>query len=287
MRVLVTGARGFIGEYVCAELMRRGHAVLAFDRRNAGLNFSTSLGDVRDAEAVAGAAAHADAVIHLAGVLGTQETIDYPEEAIATNIGGSLNVFRACQRYSLPCVYITVANHWMENPYSITKTTAERFARMYVKEKGVWIAVVRAYNAYGAGQKAWPVRKIIPSFMRQALRGLPLEIYGDGQQVMDMIHVRDVARILVDSLGQSTADSTIEAGSGEATTVYEIARLVNELTGNQAGVQFLPMRPGEPKGAVVLASKLKEGEARVPLRVGLLDTIVWYKQKEGYRCGGL
>ena len=152
MKVLVTGGNGFIGGYVCERLAALGHQPLVFDRvlradRESGVDIGRGfdLGDVRNESSVFESVYHADGVIHLAGVLGTQETIANPRPAIETNVLGSLNVFKACELHKKKCVYIAVGNHWMNNPYSISKTTAERFALMLNKERGTQIAVGAAF----------------------------------------------------------------------------------------------------------------------------------------------
>jgi nucleoside-diphosphate-sugar epimerase len=204
MKVLVTGGSGFIGRYVVARLQELGHDPLIFDHRGwaDGIDAETFLGDVTSYTSVSEAVAASEGVIHLAGVLGTQETIEDPLPAVMTNIHGGLNVFQAVRRYEVPAVYIAVGNHWMNNSYSITKTTAERFALMFNAEHGTGIAVVRALNAYGPGQKPGPVRKIVPNFILPCLRREQLAIYGDGEQVMDMVYVEDVADILCRALLQ-------------------------------------------------------------------------------------
>jgi UDP-glucose 4-epimerase len=112
------------------------------------------LGDIRDATSVTEAVSHADGVIHLAGVLGTQETIDNPRPAAETNILGGLNVLEAIAQYGVPAVNIAVGNHWMNNTYSITKSTVARFADMYNRYRGTRVSVVRALNAYGPGSRS-------------------------------------------------------------------------------------------------------------------------------------
>jgi len=133
MKVLVTGGTGFIGQYVCEELSRRNYGVIKFDRykRLANENGRLFLGDVTDDVAVTEAFAHCDAFIHLAAVLGTQETIQNPRPAAKSNLLGGLNVLEAAAQYSTPGVYIGVGNHWMNNTYSITKTMIERFIDMF------------------------------------------------------------------------------------------------------------------------------------------------------------
>lgn len=267
--VLVTGGNGFIGRYVVEELQQRDYAVTVLDTRwrRQVEGSHLMLGDIRDATAVTEAVAHVEGVIHLAGVLGTQETIKNPRPAAETNILGGLNVLEACAQYDVPLVNIAVGNYWMNNTYSITKNTVERFVDMFVRFRNSRMSVVRALNAFGPRQIAAApygpskVRKIMPSFVCRAIEGEPIEIYGDGEQIMDMIYVGDVAKVLVNALETTAANGptriTVEAGSGRATTVNQIARVVIDDVARKTGVAskiiHLPMRPGEDANSVVLA----------------------------------
>lgn len=297
MRVLVTGGNGFIGRATTAELASQGFEPLVLDRhRDADGPFPVLLGDVRDATAVTEAMAHADAWVHLAGVLGTAETIRNPMPAAMTNVVGGLNVLEAAAQYGLPGVNIGVGNHWMTNTYSITKSTVERFAAMYRRERGLAVTTVRALNAYGPGQSvAAPygpskVRKITPSFVMRALHGDPVEVYGDGSQVMDMVHVRDVARVLVAALRRSVEhgglESVPEAGTGRRTTVLDIAQAVVDAVGS-GDIVRLPMRPGEDPSSVVLADTATlaplapygiDPTRFVSLEHGIAETVAYYRR---------
>lgn len=293
MKVLVTGGAGFIGSYVCEDLYDYGHDPLVLDTHGgpAQRPWETLLGDIRDRTAVTEAMAHSDAWIHLAGVLGTQETILNPWPAAETNILGGINVLEAAAQYKLPGVCIAVGNHWMNNTYSITKTTIERFCDMYRRERGLPVTVVRALNAYGPRQSvAAPygtskVRKIMPAFICRALTGAPIEVYGDGTQVMDMIHVNDVARVLTDALNYTAenggADHILEAGTGRRTTVNDIAEAVAfNVPGTE--VTHVPMRPGEPDHSVVLGDpatlEFMGPRYLTTLEDGVRDTVEWFRE---------
>lgn len=283
MKVLVTGSSGFIASHVIENLQEKGHEVVGLDHHQH--DFESFYGDVRDPTIVDEAVARVDGVIHLAAVLGTQETINNPLPSVETNIIGSLNVFQACKNHNKKCVYIAVGNHWMNNPYSITKTTAERFALMFNKEFGTKIAVVRGLNAYGPRQKAKPVRKIIPNFILPALRDEEIIIYGDGKQIMDMIYVKDIAEILVRALlrEHNVYNDIFEAGSGVETSVKEIAETIIKLVG-KGKLKYVPMRPGEPEHSIVVG----DPETLQPLDFftftftkledGLKETIKYYEE---------
>ncbi|MFH1955868.1 MAG: NAD-dependent epimerase/dehydratase family protein [Patescibacteria group bacterium] len=181
--ILVTGGNGFIGSHVVENLLNKGHVPIIFDRKGPTAQVkgvSYFWGDIINKNSVDEAVLNSDGVIDLAGILGTSETVDNPFPCIETNILGALNVFEACRSHVKPAVQISLGNFWMNNPYSISKNTAERLALMYNKEHGTRIAIVRGLNAYGEGQKHAPVRKIIPNFIVRALRNTPIEIYGDG-----------------------------------------------------------------------------------------------------------
>jgi nucleoside-diphosphate-sugar epimerase len=291
----VTGGAGFIGGHVCAELAVRGHEPVVFDRSGRG-DGAVMLGDVRDATAVTELAAHVDGIIHLSGLLGTQEMVANPRPAVDTNICGGINVLEAAAQYRIPVVVPGVGNHFMDNTYAITKTTIERFAAMYARERGVPVNVVRMVNAYGPGQSVsapygpGKVRKIVPAFVCRVLTGAPVEVYGDGGQVSDMVWVGDAARALVSALERAAAgvvfDRVVECGPAQHATVMQVAQSVCKAA---AGLGFDPpeivcllMRPGETSGVDVTAdsSTLElvgmDPATLRPLEDGLAETVAWY-----------
>ncbi|MEH0586250.1 NAD-dependent epimerase/dehydratase family protein [Streptomyces sp. B21-106] len=295
----VTGGAGFIGGHVVDEIHARGHEAIIFD--HAGRTHARAevfLGDVRDPVAMTELAAHVDGIIHLAACLGTQETIQNPRPAAETNVQGGLNFLEAIAQYKIPGVYIGVGNHWMQNTYSISKTTVERFVAMFNKERGTRCNIVRLVNAYGPRQSVAPpfgpakVRKITPSFVCRALTGEPIEIYGDGQQVSDMVHVTDGAKALVTALEKAAAgivfDKAVEVGPADHRTVNEVAELVIkaavDLGYDAVPLTNLPMRPGEIPGAQVTADTSTlplvdmGADTLVDLETGIAEVVTWYAE---------
>lgn len=306
MKIAVTGSQGFIGGWVRRELLRRGHEVVVFDRYPRTVMADGEaffLGDIENANSVTEMAAHVDGVIHLAAVLGTQETIQNPRPSAVTNILGGLNVFEAAVQYGLPVVYAGVGNAWMRDhatgSYTISKTCVEDYARMYNAYRGGRISVVRPVNAYGPGQSvAAPygpskVRKILPSFTCRALTGTPIEVYGDGEQISDCVFVGDVATAFSTALEHTASTGVLEkpaeVGPIESCTVNDVARLVAKFAAQRTGkeavpITHLPMRPGEVPGAVVRSdtSTLEplgiDATEFVSLEEGVRRTVEWYAE---------
>jgi UDP-glucose 4-epimerase len=295
VKVLVTGGAGFIGLHTVEELIKWGHSPVIFDHydRREEYPCPVILGDVRDDVAVTEAMAHVDAFIHLAAVLGTQETIKNPRPAAQSNLVGGLNVLEAASQYDRPGTYIGVGNHWMNNTYSISKTMIERFIQMFNKERGTRVNIVRAMNAYGPRQRPVPpwgdsmVRKITPSFVCRALTGMDIEIYGDGTQISDMCWVGDVAKAMVISTEKASKGEVfpeaVEVGPKKNKTVNQVAELIVSLSNSDSKIVHLPMRPGEIPNAVVSAdvSTLKHvgmsDPSLMPLEDGMRITIDWFR----------
>lgn len=305
-KIGVTGGMGFIGRYVIEEIQSRGYIPVIFDhhlrsRDEYPDNVEVFLGDVRDLTAFSELAAHVDGIIHLAAVLGTQETINDPLPAVMSNVVGGLNFLESVVKYDLPGVYIAVGNYWFNNPYSISKNMIERFCHMYNKDRGANVNIVRAVNAYGPRQIAaqpfahGKVRKITPAFICRALSGLPIEIYGDGNQISDMVYVGDVAKALVNALeyanNKQTFDVAIEVGPKENTTVRYTAELINSIAAKKgyklSNIVSLPMRPGENIGDPVTANTetLKligmNESTLVKLEDGMSSTVQYFIDTEG------
>lgn len=308
MKIAVTGGAGFIGGHVVDELHRRGHTPVIFDHRrdrrhtvadNQLAYWPVMLGDCRDEVAVTELAAHVDGIIHLASVLGTQETVANPRPAVMTNVISGMNVMEAATQYNIPMVNICVGNAGMSNPYSASKTCVESLGHMYARDRGTKINQVRVVNAYGPRQlMARPygpgkVRKIVPAFIARALTGAPIEVYGDGEQISDCVYVGDVAKALVSTL-EWTAENhlelpeIVEVGPTEHRTVNDVANLVRGMalaTGvPQPNLQHVPMRPGETPGARVVAKNetmrqigMDPAELEA-LDSGLSRTVAWYAE---------
>jgi len=264
VKVLVTGSAGFIGTAVRSHLERCGHEPIPFD-----------LPDNDVLEPAAFDRHQVDAVINLAGRLGTSETFGDELATAQVNIIGALNVADACARRDIPMVHIGTGHKGQLNPYAVSKACAEDL----LLGRSNPVAVVRAYHAYGPGQKVCPphgtakVRKIVPSFVCRALTGMPIEVNGSGLQLVDLIHVNEIARILVEAIDGPYGE-VIEAGTGQPRTVWSVAQEIRDACGSSSEVVQAPQRQGEPDKADVYAVR---PESNLAFPFGLGETIDYYR----------
>lgn len=266
MKIAVTGGRGFIGSATLRAAESAGHDAFAFDRPD------DILGDL---DALGGA----DHVIHLAGMLGTSELFDTAEEAVETNVIGTLRILQWCEANSAGFTAISMPPVF-PSVYTATKICADRLATAWHLAKGVPVSHVRAFNAYGPGQKhgRGHPQKILPTFATEAWHGRPLPIWGDGEQTVDLVHTDDVARMLIDAAGHGH-DAVFDAGTGVAVTVNQLADFVLEVTGSTAGKRYLPMRAGEIATHIVAEG---DGWDRLDWRPTLdwgrvAEAVLWYR----------
>jgi UDP-glucose 4-epimerase len=271
MKIAITGGSGFLGKATLAYAKSAGHDAWTFDRSD-GHDIMGSLKGLDGAQVV----------IHLAGLLGTHELFDQIQDAIDVNVTGSYRVMQWCIDNNARYVGITMPDAF-PSIYTATKIASQRLATALHFSRGLQVSHVRAFNAYGPGQKYGPghPQKIIPTFATLAWQNKPLPIWGDGSQTVDLVHCDDVAKMLVMASGW-TNDLVFDAGTGVAMTVLQVAHFVNRRAGSNAGVVHLPMRDGETPTQIVATGQ--EGWNIMGFRpqhllVRLGDTVRWYQPK--------
>lgn len=287
MKVAVLGASGFLGTELVYELLQRGDEVLALDRSapkngiGADPRVTYVPADITRIDTLIAALKGVEEVYHLAAVLGTAELDGDMRASIENNIIGTINVLDAALKCDVSRVYFASKCHVWLNTYTITKHASEQVCRLYTRLHPLKISSLRYFNIYGPHQKLYPVRKLVPTFAIQARRGLPIQVFGDGEQTVDMLYVKDAVRITVDFLRSGYVDRALDCGTGEAVTVNVIAEMVNRFFGNNADIQHIPMRRGEFDRTVVKAdiAPLQRVLGTVdftPLEEALDTTLRWY-----------
>ena len=260
MNFLITGAAGFLGSSLANYLSREGHQVRGLDDLSAGDPQALSLdvlftrGDVNDRPKLWTLLQDVDCVYHLAARVSVPESVLYPREYNATNVGGTVSLMEAMRDVgvrrvvfiSSGAVYGNQGNQPLResaspspsSPYAVSKLAAEYYVRTIGDLWGIETVSLRVFNAYGPGQHLPASHPpVIPNFLRQATRGGTLVIHGDGSQTRDYVYVDDVASAMIAAAtAPGINKQVINVGSGTETSLRELARIVMDVTGVNAEV---------------------------------------------------
>lgn len=304
LKVVITGASGFIGTHVAEEWLGKGADVHALD-----LWLSSDLkqyvdagqvtfhrGDLLDVATLRRVFADADIVYHLGSILGTSESIElYDPAAVAlTNVVGTARVLAAAKEAGVGrVVYPSTPDVPWLNPYKITKQAAEKYCLMYHREFGLETVVLRLTNVYGPRERwleadmgaPYNYQKVVPTFIVRALHGKPMPVFGDGTQTAEYVYVTDVARAFYlagTAPAEKVAGEVIPIGTGQGVPVIELARQVAALMGVEPRIQYLPMRRGETYVTISVdigpARERLGFTAQVDLETGLRRSIDYYRR---------
>jgi UDP-glucose 4-epimerase len=180
-------------------------------------------------------------------------------------------------------VFASKPNMWRHNVYTITKENCEKYLEMYRVIYGLETTILRPFNVYGPEEKVEQYRKAVPYFMISALKNEPIQIFGGGEQTMDLIHVRDCVEAFIVSADERKAvGEVIEIGSGTETIVNELAQLIIKLAGSKSKIKHVSMRKGETPDSRIKADTrnmedILQLTPRVTLEEGLSETIEHYR----------
>ncbi len=277
-RYFITGAAGFIGSHLTRFLLAQGHAVTGFDNLRTGrrealgpclrdINFI--VGDIQDHALLAKSMVHADYVVHLAALSGVPACSKDPALAHAINVYGTTQVFHVARTtptvqrviYASSAAIYGTRNtthlhedlpHRPSSAYGATKAIDELWAEAMRQEFGQDIVGLRFFNVYGPGQDPdGGYAAVIPAFVRAVGRGSPMTIEGDGLQVRDFIHVSDVAQACtLFSSAPILNHSIYNIGTGEPTSVLDLAHCLIQNTDAKSGIVHVAARPGDIRTAI-------------------------------------
>jgi dTDP-glucose 4,6-dehydratase len=307
VRILVTGAAGFLGSHLCDRLLRDGHQVLGMDNLLTGSlanlahlggnsNFAFVKHDVTNQIDVTGSL---DGVFHLAS---PASPIDYLALPIQTLKVGSLGTHKALgvakakrarfllastsEVYGDPLVHPQTEDYWGHvNPigprgvYDEAKRFAEAMTMAYHRHHGVDTRIVRIFNTYGPRMRALDGR-VVSNFIVQALKGEPLTVYGDGSQTRSFCYVDDLIDGIVRLFERGDSDPT-NVGNPDEFTVRQLAEHVLRLTGSRSTLVERPLPVDDPRQRrpdITRARTMLGWQPSVALEDGLRRTITHFKQ---------
>ncbi len=272
MRYLITGGAGFIGSHLCELLLSRGHRVVAIDDLSTGRleniahlrplpHFQFVRETICNAQVLDRLTSESDVVVHLAAAVGVQLIVQDPVRTIRTNVMGTEAVLAAAHRYGCKVLLAstsevygkgvrvpfredddrlmgpTTRSRWA---YASSKAIDEFMGLAYYRQFGLPVVILRLFNTIGPRQTG-AYGMVVPRFVRQALQGQPLTVYGDGNQSRCFADVADVIRAISqlaehpDAVGQ-----VFNVGSTEEVTIRELAERVIAVTGSRSVITYIP-----------------------------------------------
>ena len=300
MNFLITGAAGFLGSALANRLAREGHQVRGLDDLSTGDPRALSpdvlftRGDVNDRPKLWTLLQEVDCVYHLAARVIVAESVLYPREYSAVNVGGTVSLMEAMRDVgvrrvvfvSSGAVYGDQGEQPLKesappdprSPYAVSKLSAEYYVRTIGGLWAIETVSLRVFNAYGPGQNLPPSHApVIPNFIRQAVGGGTLVVHSDGSQTRDYVYVEDVVNAMVAAATAREINRlVINVGSGEETSVRELAKHVLEVTNSSAEVIYNPRTdPGVSRmcADLTLAREQLGYRPRVSLEEGVRLTL--------------
>jgi len=333
MKYLVTGGSGFIGSHITDALVGQGHDVVVLDNLSSGhkenlfhlrqgfggqANFRENVefieGDIRDSETCLHAAAGCDGIFHEAALVSVPDSINRPRDNHDINITGTLNVLEAARANGVKrVVFASSAAIYGDNPelpkretmlpepkspYALAKLTGEYYLKVYAECFGLETVALRYFNVFGVRQDPSSMYSgVISIFSERIKKGLPITIYGDGQQTRDFVNVADVVQANLLAMNvQSVQDvegvkrnpdlNDLDEGSarfnvfnvatGLQTSLLDLISALGELCGAEPELNFSPSRDGDIQHSLADISKARNFLGYTPavnLKEGLMQLI--------------
>lgn len=287
MHVLITGGAGFLGAALANRLVSQGHHVRVLDDLSSGdrdrldRRVAFTRGDTRDIPKLWSLLRGVDCVYHLAARVSVPESVLYPVEYNAVNVGGTVALMTAVRDAQVKRVVLTSSGAAYgeqptqpvseecplhpQTPYAVSKMAAEQYVLAIGALWGIETVILRIFNAYGPGQPLPPAHApVIPQFLKQALGGGSLVIFGNGEQTRDFAYISDVVDAL-QAAGTATGvdRGVFNIGSGIEVSINELVRKVGEVTGRSLHVLYSSTESG---GVSRLVADIRLARAKLGFR---------------------
>lgn len=300
MNFLVTGGCGFIGTNLARALYAAGHHVRILDRepKNKSI-YGVVQVDIRD-KLVYKLCEGIDVIIHLAAETGVQPSVDNPRKDMEVNVGGTLNLLEAAKLQGVKRFIFASSGTVLgdqdppfnedmitrpTSPYGASKLAGEAYCNAFYHSYGLETVVLRFSNIYGP--YAWHKSNLFVEFIRAALQGKSLYIYGDGYQTRDFLYVKDlVEAIILASTVPDIGGQVFQIASGIETSIMDMVAMMNSISTVYANLEVeytheLP-RLGEVKRSYADISRARytlRYKPRYDFMHGMTETFKWYMRK--------
>lgn len=283
MKALITGGAGFVGSHLAEELIKYKNEVAIIDNLSTGSmenirhlkgdrRFKCHIGSVTDRELMSKLVRECDVIYHLAAAVGVKYIIDNPLESIKTNVEGTGVVLELANKFGKKKTLITSTSETygknmdrkkafretddsvlgpstiLRWSYACTKKLDEFLALAYFKEKKLPIVIVRLFNTCGPRQTG-RYGMVVPRFIKQALSGRPITVYGDGTQTRCFTYVKDAVKALIALMKcEEAVGGIFNLGNPKSISINELAKRVKRLAKSGSRIEHIPYEKAYDKG---------------------------------------
>jgi UDP-glucose 4-epimerase len=307
VRCVIFGGGGFIGSTIADRLLVNGYQIRIFERprvepyrkfkKNENVEWIT--GDLLSVHDVSNAIKGTDVILHLVSTTLPKSSNEDPIYDVQTNLVGTLqmlNTMVACNVqkivfissggtvYGIPS-YLPIDEKHPTNPlvsYGITKLAIEKYLQLFQSMHDIKPMILRVSNPYGERQRIETAQGAVSTFIHQALKGLYIDIWGDGSIVRDYIHVSDVAEAFVQAVEYSGAENVFNISSGSGTSLNELIGILEVVMGKPIKHNYLPGRPFDVPVSILcndLARKELKWEPVISMHEGITRTAEWMEKR--------
>ena len=269
MKFAVTGGAGFVGNNIVKLLINKGHEVIVIDNLHTGKlkNLEGVLEkikfyeiDIRDKNELEKILNDVDGIFHEAALTIVQESFVKQDEYFDVNVKGTENIFEIAKKYNIKVVFASSSSIYGDskevpinenssknpiNPYGETKLQDEILAKKY-SNQGVKIIGLRYFNIFGKGQTG-SYAGVITKFLKNIELKKPLIIYGQGNQIRDFIHVKDIAEANFTIMTSDIGQGFFNIGTGKANSINELASIMIKISNHKEGISYLEPLNGDVK----------------------------------------
>jgi UDP-glucuronate decarboxylase len=309
-RILVTGGAGFIGSWLCENLLSLGAEVTCLDNLSSGkLENIKHLIGYKNFRFLKEDIVHFkprgfDCIIHAASLPSPEDYMKRPVEAMLPNSVGLLNCLEACREEDSMMLYTSTSevygdaeiiptpeDYWgrvnpigLRSCYDEAKRFGEALCMAYFREYDVDVRIARIFNCYGPRIDVESnYARVIPRFITQALKNEPITVHGDGKQTRSFTYITDTIDALIKMIAtNNTKGEVVNIGSEEEISIIELAKLIIKLTSSSSKIVFTQARPDDPRRRrpdISKAKRLLAWEPRIKLQDGLRYTIEWFRRR--------
>jgi UDP-glucose 4-epimerase len=316
--ILITGGGGFLGSYLCENLLKRKKRVVALDMADGSKiehlmdkkNFQFIQGSVLDKELMEREVQKADVIFHFAAIADPKRYVQEPLTVLEIDLQATLNILKMASKNKTKVIFASTSEIYGRNPnvpwrenddrilgsthinrwcYSTAKSAAEHYLYAYNQEEGLPFVIVRFFNVYGPRLDDLGSGRVIPIFLKQFLMNEPITIHGNGKQTRTFVYAEDATEAIIKvAFAKCAEGQAFNIGSNREISILELAKLMKRIGSFSSPIKFVPHKK-------VFGSKYEDIPRRVPdvskikkvvgwqavtsLEEGLKKTIAYYRRK--------